>query len=118
MLVLMTVRYRLTWRDQRARTGRGQDAAFSWVRRPATDRMHCDSPQFTRRRPRNVSLPIENRAGLVAPLFEELAQKVSRHQSIKHALDWLAAHEPPLTIADMVTQDEFSHDILVNYNGG
>ena len=30
----------------------------------------------------------------------------------------LAGHTPPLGLAGMVTQDEFSHDILVAYPGG
>jgi len=43
---------------------------------------------------------------------------VGEHRSIKHAVDWLVAHKPPLAPVGMVTQDEFSHDILVAYPGG
>lgn len=66
----------------------------------------------------NSSPPIENRANLPAAPFAQLAQALASHRSIKHALDWLTAHTPPLTLSDMVTQDEFSHDILVEYPGG
>jgi hypothetical protein len=62
--------------------------------------------------------PIENRANLAARQFDRLAQSLTEHHSIKHALDWLQGHRPPLTVSDMVTQDEFSHDILVSYPGG
>lgn len=64
------------------------------------------------------TFPIENRAGLPAEAFERLAGALARQRSIKHAVDWLAGHEPPLAPVGMVTQDEFSHDILVAYPGG
>ena len=47
-----------------------------------------------------------------------IAGALARQRSIKHAVDWLAAHDPPIAPAGMVTQDEFSHDILVAYPGG
>ncbi len=62
--------------------------------------------------------PIENRANLTTAQFERLTRALMEHRSIKHALDWLQNQRPPLTVSDMVTQDEFSHDILVNYPGG
>ena len=65
-----------------------------------------------------MTLPIENRAGLPAAEFDPLAAVLATHRSIKHAVDWLAGHMPPLGLAGMVTQDEFSHDILVAYPGG
>jgi hypothetical protein len=64
------------------------------------------------------AVPIENRANLPAADFSRLAEAVSSQRSIKDALDWLVGHRPPLTVTDMVTQDEFSHDILVDYRDG
>jgi hypothetical protein len=61
---------------------------------------------------------VENRANLDAGFFETLAGALNNHRSIKDALDWLMAQVPPLTIADLVTQDEFSHDALTPYPGG
>ena len=55
---------------------------------------------------------------LAAADFCRLAETLARQGSIKHAVDWLAAHDPPIAPAGMVTQDEFSHDILVDYPGG
>ena len=40
-----------------------------------------------------------------------------RQHSIKHTLDWLAAHAAARS-DEMVTQDEYSHDFLVAYPGG
>ena len=62
--------------------------------------------------------PVENRAGLPEDDFARLAGAVAGHRSMKHALDWLMAHVPPLELTDMVTQDEFSHDFVVAYPGG
>lgn len=61
---------------------------------------------------------VENRARLSERDFDHLAKAVGRHASIKHALDWLLQQQPPMVPSDMVTQDEFSHDILVAYPGG
>ncbi len=63
-------------------------------------------------------ISVENRAGLTAESFDRLAKAVSLHRSIKHALDWVATHDPALSPTDMVTQDEFSHDILAAYADG
>ncbi len=63
-------------------------------------------------------ISVENRAALPAHDFARLAETLSHHRSIKHALDWLASLTPPLAPTDMVTQDEYSHDILVPYPNG
>jgi hypothetical protein len=64
------------------------------------------------------AFPIENRADLAPEAFAKIAGTVASHSSIKHAVDWLRGHNPPLAPSGMVTQDEFSHDILVAYSGG
>ena len=63
-------------------------------------------------------VPVENRADLPAADFAALAEVVSAQRSMKHVLDWALGRRPPLDLADMVTQDEFSHDFLVAYPGG
>ncbi len=64
------------------------------------------------------TFPIENRADLAPDTFARLAALLVGQRSIKHAIDWLVSHNPPLTLADMLTQDEYSHDFLVPYPGG
>jgi hypothetical protein len=58
---------------------------------------------------------VENRAGLDDELFLSILREISGQSSIRHVVDWLVRHQPPLKIEDMVTQDEFSHDIMVPY---
>ena len=63
------------------------------------------------------SFPIENRSALRAEDFARIAKAVASHGSIRQALVWFLGHNPPLAPSEMVTQDEFSHDILVAYPG-
>jgi hypothetical protein len=63
-------------------------------------------------------VPVENRARLDDERFATLAAVLRYQPSIKHALDWLLTHQPPLAPSDMITQDEYSHDILVTYPDG
>lgn len=62
--------------------------------------------------------PIENRANLPADRFAELAAVVAGQSSVKHALDWLLGMTPQVVPADVVAQDEFSHDVLFPYPEG
>jgi hypothetical protein len=66
----------------------------------------------------DTSTPIENRASMPADAFADLARMLRPHRSIKHALDWLVTQDPPRSFTDMVTQDEFSHDILAELPDG
>ncbi len=64
------------------------------------------------------SVPVENRAHLDDLGFAFLTRALAWQGSIKNAVDWLAAHNPPLGPTEIVTQDEYSHDILAAYPGG
>jgi hypothetical protein len=64
-----------------------------------------------------AAFPIENQASLAPGDFARIAKAVEGHSTIKHALDWLIEQSPPLVPTEMVTQDEFSHDILVGFPG-
>src|SRR5205809_245357 len=68
--------------------------------------------------PMEPAIIVENRAGLDDELFSNILREVSGQCSIRHVVDWLGRHEPPLRIEDMVTQDEFSHDIMVPFREG
>ncbi len=65
-----------------------------------------------------LDFPIENRAHLAPEAFEPIASALARQTSIKQALDWLRKLEPPRAPIDLVTQDEYSHDILVPFADG
>jgi hypothetical protein len=65
-----------------------------------------------------AQIELENRAGLDDEALPDLIRQVSGQRSIRQVVDWLGRHRPPLKMEDMVTQDEFSHDILVPYGNG
>lgn len=66
----------------------------------------------------NPPVRVENRANLNPDAFRTLSNVLSHHHNMKRAVDWMAAQDPPIAPAGMVTQDEFSHDILVPAPGG
>jgi hypothetical protein len=64
-------------------------------------------------------VPVRNLAvGLGPAEFDRLAGALASHSSIRHAVDWLARHEPPVGLADAVAMDEYCHDLLADYPGG
>ncbi|WP_169972767.1 hypothetical protein [Tautonia rosea] len=64
------------------------------------------------------SVPIENRAGLTDPEFGPLAAELAGHATMTRALPWFSTQTPPIAPDGMVTQDEFSFDILVPFREG
>jgi hypothetical protein len=66
----------------------------------------------------DTAVPVENRAALAPDEFARIAAAVSQQRTIKHAIDWLLGHDPPIIPTGMVTQDEYSHDIFAAYPGG
>jgi len=43
----------------------------------------------------------------------DLADRVAGFRTLEHVLDWLKVEGHPLGSLDLVTQDEYSHDLLV-----
>jgi hypothetical protein len=43
----------------------------------------------------------------------DLANRIAGFRTLEHVLDWLKAEGHPLGTLDMVTQDEYCHDLLV-----
>jgi hypothetical protein len=63
-------------------------------------------------------VPVRNLTNrLDAGDWSELAAALGVQTSIKRAVDWLACHDPALALTDIVAQDEYCHDILVDYPG-
>ncbi|QVL33756.1 hypothetical protein KIH39_07570 [Telmatocola sphagniphila] len=62
--------------------------------------------------------PIENRAGLAEERFAPWRTLLRTQSSVKQILDWMFEHNPPLAPADLLAQDEFSHDLIVPVREG
>ena len=59
------------------------------------------------------SVPV-TASGAVAPgIIERLRRELEERRTLADVLDWGRAQSPPRTIREIVTQDEYTHDILV-----
>ena len=60
-----------------------------------------------------------NRSKLPEHAFSRLASEIDRHRSLSEVLAW-AATKPmgdvhPQIVTEVITQDEFTHDVIVPY---
>ncbi len=44
---------------------------------------------------------------------DEIELAVQGHRALSDVVLWAAAHRPPLLIADVVVQDEYTHDVVM-----
>jgi hypothetical protein len=61
---------------------------------------------------------IVDRVGLSGSEHERLAEIVSTQTSLDRVIGWALRCEPPRLVADVVIQDEYTHDVIVPYEGG
>ena len=61
---------------------------------------------------------LENLAGLAADHWGLLSAELERQQTLEAVLAWARRFEPPRRIAEIVTQDEFTHDVVLPYENG
>ena len=47
----------------------------------------------------------------------DLADRVAGFRTVEHVLDWMQRTGQDLRRLDMVTQDEYSHDLIVPHGG-
>src|SRR5712692_10041889 len=60
-----------------------------------------------------MPVPVTNRSRLAMPAFGELAARVGQHVTLERILAWGRAEIPVRRVEEIVTQDEFTHDVLV-----
>ena len=63
-------------------------------------------------------MDFEDRVGLEPGEANALRAELAQLGSLHALIQWGLRREPPLVIADVVIQDEFSHDVLLPYAGG
>jgi hypothetical protein len=47
-----------------------------------------------------------------------MEEAIARHRTLSEAVAWGLAHTPPLVVADVIVQDEYTHDVLLPYRDG
>ena len=57
-------------------------------------------------------LLLEDRAGLDEATRDELAAVVAAHRTLEDVVRWGLLRQPPAVIAEVVVQDEYTHDVI------
>jgi len=62
-------------------------------------------------------IPLIDYADLDETTRERLARIVASHNSLESALKWGRAQSPRVDIESILTQDEYTHDVLIPFEG-
>ena len=62
-------------------------------------------------------IPLIDNADLDQPTRSRLAGIVTSQTSLERVLNWGRAQRPPVDIASILTQDEYTHDVLIPFEG-
>lgn len=64
-------------------------------------------------------MKIANLANLPENDFDELRRRLEKHKTLRKALTWASAQPAgellPQIVSEVVTQDEFTHDVVIPY---
>lgn len=58
-------------------------------------------------------IPLLDHAGLADADRDALCALVATHRTLADVLRWAANQSPPIRLGDIVTQDEYTHDVLL-----
>ena len=62
-------------------------------------------------------VPVTRRDGVSEADFRRHAEVLREHVSLTDVLAWCRQQDPPRDAADVVIQDEFTHDVVVPLGG-
>jgi len=62
-------------------------------------------------------IPFSDFANLPLPEHEALSEVVTKHSGLDQIFAWGHTQSPPVHPADVIKQDEFTHDVLVPLPG-
>jgi hypothetical protein len=60
-------------------------------------------------------IPLIDYASLDEHTRQRLAAFIATHTSLERALNWGRAQRPPLAVESILTQDEYTHDVLIPF---
>lgn len=58
---------------------------------------------------------LDDHAGQSASALAALAADLGDPGCLQDVVRWAFAHAPPLSIVDVIIQDEFTHDVVLHY---
>jgi hypothetical protein len=62
-------------------------------------------------------IPIYDYAGLTSGERQALETEIESRRTLADVLAWARETNPPGTVAEIVTQDEYTHDVVVEVTG-
>jgi len=65
-----------------------------------------------------MAMELINTAAIPSPVMEEMRRLLEPMRTLGDLLDWSRQLEPSVPDPVVVTQDEYTHDVLVPINGG
>lgn len=65
-----------------------------------------------------TAISVTDFAGLQPHEREELAHMVAEHRGLDDIFEWGRRQSPPIHPAEVIKQDEFTHDVLVPFPKG
>ena len=70
----------------------------------------------------NLSMRIVNHADLSSELIARIEGELSGQQNLNGVMKWALSHPQgvfiPSIVADVIVQDEFTHDVIIPYRDG
>jgi hypothetical protein len=60
-------------------------------------------------------IPLIDYARLASGERDALARAIADHTTLEQALDWARTLTPPRGVESVLTQDEYTHDVLIPY---
>ncbi len=61
-------------------------------------------------------IPLIDYSDLDPAAREALELAIAPQTTLERALDWGRNHQPPLAVETILTQDEYTHDVLIPYD--
>ena len=58
-------------------------------------------------------IELHDHAALPSDRRDALAARVAAQRTLADVLQWASTHAPPLAVAEIVTQDEYTHDVVL-----
>jgi len=58
---------------------------------------------------------LDDRVGLAEAERAALEALIAGHHTLAEVLRWALDHEPPRLVAEVVVQDEYTHDVVLPY---
>lgn len=64
------------------------------------------------------TIPITAVGHVPDSLRAEAAAELGARHTLADVLEWARRHRPPRVVSEIVTQDEYTHDVVLPFDGG